>query len=48
MFDDFQNWFTQLNELINQYNNQRIIIQQLQQENAELKAKLPPENETRP
>ena len=43
MLDNFSKWFAELQELINQYNQQRIIIQQLTKENAELKAKLPEE-----
>ena len=45
MFDNLTQAYNELTELITQYNNQRLIIQQLQAENAELKAKLPPEED---
>ena len=47
MFDNLQKFFNEMSELINRYNEQRMIIAQLQQENAELKAQLSPEEEER-
>jgi hypothetical protein len=47
MFDNLQKFFNEMSELINRYNEQRMIISQLQQENAELKAQLSPEEEER-
>jgi hypothetical protein len=47
MFDNLQKFFSEMSELINRYNEQRMSISQLQQENAELKAQLSPEEEER-
>ena len=43
MFDNLQKFFNELSELINRYNEQRLIIAAQAKEIEELKAKLPEE-----